>query len=185
MNELQLAIPSFTDLPPEEITAFASQNISILRKEEEEIKRMVTQAAERAWVVGKSCVYLKDSGTIQPELWEEWSRDNIGGGDYTPVWRMMRFYRLSQDKPPGRIASQCKQVLIMFGDEPMPKTTPRKTDAKKFTNFKAAAVAIVRWWRDGDVTKGFDRETMEEIASDLEPIVKIYAQIKGKLEDEA
>ena len=185
MNELQLAIPSFTDLPPEEITAFASQNIELLRAEAESAKSLTEQAAQRAWAIGKACVHLKDNGIIQEDMWESWATANIGAGDYKPVWRSMRFYRMSPDKPPGRPAAQFKQLQIMFGEETMPKTTPRKTDAKKFTNFKAAAVAIVRWWRDGDVTKGFDRETMEEISADLEPIVKIYAHLKAKLEGEA
>lgn len=173
MNQLSIAVPSFDALPPEEIQAFAAQNLEILRGEAASAKDLATQAAERAWAIGKACVHLKDTGIIQADLWEDWARDNIGAGDYLPVYRSMRLFRMSPERPPGRTSAQFKQLQIMFGDEPVPKQTPRKSDVKRFTNFKASCSAIQRWWREGEAIKGLDAETLREILDDLKPLVAI------------
>lgn len=172
-DQLSIAIPAFDTLPPEEIQSFAAQNLEILRGEASAAKDLATQAAERAWAIGKACVHLKDNGIIQADIWEDWAKDNIGAGDYLPVYRSMRLFRMSPERPPGRTSAQFKQLQIMFGDEPMPKTTPRKSDVKRFTNFKASCGAIQRWWRGGDAIKGLDAETLNEILEDLKPLVAI------------
>lgn len=172
-DQLSIAIPAFDTLLPEEIQSFAAQNLEILRGEASAAKDLATQAAERAWAIGKACVHLKDNGIIQADMWEDWAKDNIGAGDYLPVYRSMRLFRMSPERPPGRTSAQFKQLQIMFGNEPMPKTTPRKSDVKRFTNFKASCGAIQRWWRGGDAIKGLDAETLNEILEDLKPLVAI------------
>lgn len=172
-TELSLAVPSFADLPPEEVTAFAAQNLELMRGEAESVKSLTLQAAERAWAIGKACVHLKDNGIIQSDLWEEWAKQNIGGGDYLPVYRSMRFYRMSPERPPGRASAQFKQLQIMFGDEPMPKLTPRKTDGHRFLNWKTACSAMQRFWRGGDAIKGVDLQTKKEMREDLAPLVSM------------
>jgi hypothetical protein len=180
-TELTLAVPSFADLPPEEVTAFAEENTKLMKAEAAEAKRLALQAAKRMWLVGKACVYIKDNKLVQPDLFEEWATSNVGGGDYHGVYRSMRFYRMSEDGPPGRVAAQFKQLLIMNGDEPMPKLTPRKTDGHRFLNFKAACSSIQRFWRGGDAIQGLDAETLKEIADDLAPIVEIAAAVNVAL----
>lgn len=180
-TELTLAIPSFADLQPEEVTAFAEENTKLMKADVEEAKRLAAQAAQRMWLVGKACVYIKDNKLVQPELFEEWATSNVGGGDYHSVYRSMRFYRISERGPLGRVAAQFKQLLIMNGDEPMPKLTPRKTDALRFCNLKAALGAVRRWWRSGDAIEGLDAETLKEIAEDLQPVVAIAAAVNVAL----
>lgn len=172
-DQLSIAIPAFDTLPPEEIQSFAAQNLEILRGEAHAAKDLATQAAERAWAIGKACVHLKDNGIIQADMWEDWARENIGAGDYLPVYRSMRLYRMSPERPPGRTSAQFKQLQIMFGDEPVPKTTPRKAQETRFTNFKASCSCIQRWWKSGDAIKGLDAETLREILEDLKPLVAI------------
>lgn len=174
---LALAVPAFDTLPPEEIQAFAAQNLEILRGEASAAKDLAIQAAERAWAIGKACVHLKDTGIIQADLWEDWAKENIGAGDYLPVYRSMRLYRMSPERPPGRTSTQFKQIQIMFGDEPMPKQTPRKSDVMRFTNFKASCSSIQRWWRGGDAIKGLDAETLSEILEDLRPMAAIMSAV--------
>lgn len=183
-TQLSIAIPSFDALPPEEIQSFAASNLEILRGEANAAKDLATQAAERAWAIGKACVHLKDNGIIQPDLWEEWAKENIGAGDYLPVYRSMRLFRMSPDKPPGKASAQFKQLQIMFGDEPMPKVTPRKTDAVRFSNFKASCSSIQRWWREGEVIKGLDAGTLEEILEDLKPLCAIASAVNIALQNE-
>lgn len=179
-----LAIPAFDQLAPEQVQAFAASNLEILRGEASAAKDLATQAAERAWAIGKACVHLKDTGIIQADLWEDWAKENIGAGDYLPVYRSMRLYRMSPERPPGRTSTQFKQIQIMFGDEPMPKQTPRKSDVMRFTNFKASCSSIQRWWREGEAIKGMDADTLSEILDDLKPVVAIAQAIHIALSNE-
>ena len=177
-DQLTIAIPAFDAITPEEIQAFAAQNLDLMRQEAQSVSTLTEQAYQRAWAVGKACVHLKDNGIIQADLWEDWAKQNIGGGDYLPVYRCMREFRKSPTRPPGRPSAQFKQLQIMLGDEPMPKTTPRKSDVVKFANFKASCAAIQRWWRSGDVIAGFDAETLKEIEDDLTPLVAIAQAVR-------
>ena len=178
-TQLQLAIPSFDEWQPEQLTEYAAGALDIMRSEAQTAAEITQQAAERAWLIGKACVLLKTK--MDADEWEEYAKTHIGGGDYTPVWRSMRFYRMSPTKPPGRAAAQFKQLQIMFGGEPIPKDTPRKPGAQKLVNFKACTSGIQRWWRSGDAIKGLDAETLNEIAEDLQPVVAIAAAVNVAL----
>ena len=178
-TQLQLAIPSFDEWQPEQLTEYAAGALDIMRSEAQTAAEITQQAAERAWLIGKACVLLKTK--MNADEWEEYAKTHIGGGDYTPVWRSMRFYRMSPTKPPGRAAAQFKQLQIMFGGEPIPKDTPRKPGAQKLVNFKACTSGIQRWWRSGDAIEGLDAETLKEIAEDLAPIVAIAQAVNVAL----
>lgn len=175
MTTEQLAIPTFDDWQPDQLTAYAAGALDIMRSEAQTAAEITQQAAERAWLIGKACVKLKTQ--MSEDEWEEYAKTHIGGGDYTPVWRSMRFYRMSPLKPPGRAAAQFKQLQIMFGNEPIPKETPRKPGSNKLVNFKACASGIQRWWRGGESIKDMDVETLKEIATDLAPIVSIASAV--------
>lgn len=176
----QLALP-FTlppaDAHPQELTHSAREHLGLMRQEAEQAAQMNQQAFSRGWAVGKICVALKDK--VGADKWEEYAAANIG--DYYPIYRCMRLARMSPDAPPLKGSAQFKQLQIALGNEPPPKTTPRKTDAHKFSNLKAAIHAIRRWWREGDGVAGMDTETLREISEDLKPIVEIYANIQARL----
>lgn len=173
-NQLSIAIPSFDSLPPEEVQEFAKTNMEIALSEADTVKQLIKQASQRAWLVGRACVHLRDNVLKyeQQEIWEDWAKQNISE-NYLPISRVMRWARIDESKVPGRTSAQGKQLLILTGDEPIPKQTPRKTDAKRFTNFKASCSSIQRWWREGDAIKGLDADTLREILDDLKPVVAI------------
>jgi hypothetical protein len=178
-EQLQLAIPT-ADASPQDLTDFAKFHLETMRDETERASEIAQIAAHRAWAIGKACVTLKEK--VGEDQWEEYATQNIG--DYFPIYRCMRLARMSPDKPPLRGSAQYKQLQIAFGNEPPPKTTPRKTDVHKFSNFKAAVTAIRRWWREGDGIKGLDNESLREIRDDLKPIVDIYENIQLRLGEE-
>jgi hypothetical protein len=174
--QLQLAIPDAT-AHPQEITDFARSQLDLMRSEALESSTKAAAAFERAWAIGKACVTLKDK--IGPDEWEAYATSNIG--EYYPIYRCMRLARMSPDAPPLKGSGQYKQLQIALGNEPPPKTTPRKTDTIKFSNLKAALGAIRRWWREGDGVAGLDNETLREIRDDLKPIIAIYENIEARL----
>jgi hypothetical protein len=171
---LALAVPAFDTLPPEEVQAFAKTNMEIALSEADTVKQLIKQASQRAWLVGRACVHLRDNVLRyeQQEIWEDWAKQNISE-NYLPLSRAMRWARIDESKVPGRTAAQGKQLLIMLGEEPSPKQTPRKSDVMRFTNFKASCSSIQRWWREGEAIKGMDADTLSEILDDLKPVVAI------------
>jgi hypothetical protein len=179
--QLDIAIPDAT-APPEDFAAFARTHLSMFREEAEKARDLSQLAFHRAWTIGKACVALREKLGDDKSEWIAYAKENIG--DYQPIARCMMLARMSPDKPPLRDSAQYKQSQIILGNEPPPKTTPRKTDVHKFSNFKAAVTAIRRWWREGDGIKGLDNESLREIRDDLKPIVDIYENIQLRLEAE-
>lgn len=175
MTTEQLAIPTFDDWQPDQLTAYAAGALDIMRSEAQTAADITQQAAERAWLIGKACVKLKTQ--MSEDEWEDYAKIHIGGGDYTPVWRSMRFYRMSPLKPPGRAAAQFKQLQIMFGNEPIPKETPRKPGSHNLANVLACVSGIQRWWRAGESIKDADLDTLTMLANSLSALVPIASAV--------
>jgi hypothetical protein len=175
-HQLQLPLPT-ADTPEADIISFAASQLETFKAEAQQASELSQIAFQRAWAVGKACVTLKDK--VGEAGWEEYATKNIG--EYFPIYRCMRLARMSPDGPPLKGSGQYKQLQIALGNEPPPKTTPRKVDAYRFTNLKASIGCIRRWWREGDGVTGMDQETLREIRDDLKPIMEIYENINARL----
>jgi hypothetical protein len=180
-DQLQLDLGKLDQVDNDTLAAFAKEHLATMREEALAAKEKTESAFLRAWQVGKACATIGDR--LGPAQFEEFAKANISA-DYFAVYRCTTLALMSPDKPPLRGSAQYKQLQIAFGNEPPPKTTPRKTDTHKFSNFKAAVTAIRRWWREGDGIKGLDNESLREIRDDLKPIVDIYENIQLRLSAE-
>jgi hypothetical protein len=166
MNQvIQLSLPIFEELDDGSLTTYAAEGLGEMETEAREAQSLSERAFQRAWAVGKACVVLKER--IGAENWENYARENIHR-DYMPIYRCMRLARMDPQKPPLRGSLQYKQLMIALGDEAAPKATPRKTDHHSLINFKAANLALKRWWKDGGVLESMDVETIRAVKEDVE-----------------
>ncbi len=180
-DQLQLDLGKLDSIDNDTLAGFARAQLEAMRAEALRAKQDTESAFQRAWQIGKACATIGDR--IGPEGFEEWAKANISE-DYFAIYRCTTLALMSPDKPPMRGAAQYKQLQIALGNEAAPKTTPRKTDALRFSNLKAAIGAIRRWWREGDGVTGADQETLREIRDDLKPIVDIYENLNAQLNAE-
>ena len=163
------------------LASYARREIAVMREEALAAKAATDSAFQRAWRIGKACATIGDR--LGPAEFESWAKENIYE-DYFTVYKCTTLALMSPDKPPLTSSGQYKQLQITLGNEPAPKTTPRKTDAFKFSNLKASISCIRRWWREGDGVAGMDQETLREIRDDLKPIIEIYGNIEARLSAE-
>lgn len=174
-----LAVPAFDSMPPDEVKDFAANNLKLALAEAEQVKGLIHQGAQRTWLAGQAAIHLRDNVLKMDdlELWEDWATKNLHS-DYRAVGWAMKYSRTDLSKPAGKTASQGKQLLIMLGDEPIPKETPRKTGALRFSNILAAVGVLRRWWRGGDAIKDMDAATLEELEAEFSTLAAIAQALR-------
>ncbi len=177
-DQLTLDLGKLDQCDNETLAGFAREQLEAMRQEALVAKEKTDSAFLKAWQIGKACATIGDR--LGPDAFEDWAKEHIHE-DYFAIYKCTTLALMSPDKPPLRSSGQYKQLQITLGNEPPPKTTPRKTDAHKFTNLKAAIGCIRRWWREGDGVEGMDTETLREIRDDLKPIIEIYGNIDARL----
>jgi hypothetical protein len=139
-DQLQLDLGKLDQIDNETLARFARINLLTMRDEALDAKLKTESAFQRAWQVGKACATIGDR--LGPEQFEEWAKENIHD-DYFAIYRCTTLALMSPDKPPMRGSAQYKQLQIALGNEAAPKTTPRKSDVMRFSNFKACCGGIL------------------------------------------
>jgi hypothetical protein len=175
---IQPSLPDFANLTDDEICAYARSGVELLQNEAQTVADLSMRAVERAWSMGAGLVTLKARLGLEGEQWQNYVQQHISE-DYGPVWKAMRFARQHKRPPTKKLAPGFKQLQIMFDKEVEPKQQPRREARHAFVNFKAACACIRRFWRGGDVLNGMSDEELDEVISDLAPLVEILEEARA------